>query len=350
MKVIPITNYNPHKILEELSEALKVKLIADCLEHKIVINNNVACGEISGFTFSDGIGLLLFNFKSLIDWTILFQSTTSTPSLLFSFIENGRIAHIMNNGLIAHTFKKREQSITANPTGKEEQVKFFADFPAKFTLITIDRFVYAQKMSCYLKQLPSKIQYIFNDTAGKDIFSFRCPSSLGSLECILAIRQDLSRDIIRSNFVEGNTLELLSKMIWQQRLHTPNVVIKQVYLSQDDIENITALREYLHKNYANPPTIQELAKIGGLNQSKLKAGFKRIYNETIKEFIVKLRLKKAKNLLLQNKLSIKEIAHQVGYINTGYFTKIFKQRYNVLPKDYAKYIADQITIVKETSK
>ena len=54
------------------------------------------------------------------------------------------------------------------------------------------------------------------------------------------------------------------------------------------------------------------------------------------EFIRKLRLRKAEQLLLSGKYNISEIAHQVGLNSVSYFRECFKKEFGVLPSDYKK--------------
>jgi AraC-like DNA-binding protein len=52
------------------------------------------------------------------------------------------------------------------------------------------------------------------------------------------------------------------------------------------------------------------------------------------EFIRDIRMKRAAQLLDQNKISISEIAYMVGFDSPNYFSKVFKKYYNISPTDY----------------
>lgn len=54
------------------------------------------------------------------------------------------------------------------------------------------------------------------------------------------------------------------------------------------------------------------------------------------EFIRVIRLQRAAQLLEKSQLTVSEVAYQVGFNNPKYFTKYFKDEYNVLPSNYAK--------------
>ena len=48
------------------------------------------------------------------------------------------------------------------------------------------------------------------------------------------------------------------------------------------------------------------------------------------------RLELAARLIMSKDLSIREVAEQVGYANKSYFSKLFRDKYGVLPRDYRK--------------
>lgn len=73
-----------------------------------------------------------------------------------------------------------------------------------------------------------------------------------------------------------------------------------------------------------------------MSKSKLSEMFHSIYGCTIVEFIMNYRIDKAKRLLLENDLSIQQIATTVGYSHQSSFTYIFKQHVGCTPREYRK--------------
>ncbi|MBP3742789.1 MAG: helix-turn-helix transcriptional regulator, partial [Treponema sp.] len=58
--------------------------------------------------------------------------------------------------------------------------------------------------------------------------------------------------------------------------------------------------------------------------------------ETFINFVSDKRLEKARQLLESTDLSIKEITAEVGYNDQNYFSRIFKNKYGLSPKEYRK--------------
>ena len=97
-------------------------------------------------------------------------------------------------------------------------------------------------------------------------------------------------------------------------------------------------KELLVKDYVNPPTIKELAKLCQTNETKLKRVFKKVENSTIYEFIQELRLNRAYYLLKNEGYRVGEASRAVGYSHQGNFAKLFKNRYGVEPSLISKIL------------
>lgn len=107
---------------------------------------------------------------------------------------------------------------------------------------------------------------------------------------------------------------------------------KSGYIKHDyDKERIVFARDYLVKNMESPPTLVELAKIAGINEYKLKRGFKEMFNQTAFSYLSDLRLELAKNDLLEGKKQATEIAFELGYCSLQHFSKAFKKKYSISP-------------------
>ncbi|GGG88660.1 hypothetical protein GCM10010918_54090 [Paenibacillus radicis (ex Gao et al. 2016)] len=81
----------------------------------------------------------------------------------------------------------------------------------------------------------------------------------------------------------------------------------------------------------DPPTLIELSRMIGLNDCKLKTGFKALYGTTVFGYLREKRLEKAFQLLQQGTLNVTETSHAVGYSNSSYFSEAFRDKYGVNP-------------------
>ena len=91
---------------------------------------------------------------------------------------------------------------------------------------------------------------------------------------------------------------------------------------------------YIQKKYADPVHIQDIADYCGLDRSYLSKLFKSATNYSPQEYLIHVRMNKAKKLLKTEELSIQNIAYSVGYPDPFAFSKIFKREVGMSPSAY----------------
>lgn len=106
---------------------------------------------------------------------------------------------------------------------------------------------------------------------------------------------------------------------------------KPVSLKTKDKDLIHEVKIYIEENPASTKSIVELAHMVGINQNKLKRGFKELFNNTIFGFITDVRMEKAKHLLLQKEMFVNEVADLVGYKYPQHFAAAFKRKFGYSP-------------------
>lgn len=139
---------------------------------------------------------------------------------------------------------------------------------------------------------------------------------------------------LRCRYRETLSLQLLMQLL--QELQARGDPDAGPPLSGRDIVLMMQARDYLSRNFVNPPTIPDLARRVGISQTKLKAGFRELTQATIYEFILKLRMEMATSLLRSGNYRIADVAYKVGYEYPANFTHAFKKHYGSLPREYMR--------------
>ena len=107
-------------------------------------------------------------------------------------------------------------------------------------------------------------------------------------------------------------------------------------LSKQDITYIRQAKTILDENYDKHITIPQLARQSGINEAKLKEGFKELYGNSIHTYLQQLRLEKAKQLLLTTSMPITDITYHIGYSHVTHFTTLFKKEVGLTPTEWRK--------------
>jgi two-component system response regulator YesN len=100
--------------------------------------------------------------------------------------------------------------------------------------------------------------------------------------------------------------------------------------------NMTRLLEYIQTHYADPITLTGVARQFHFNASYLSSHFTAQNGEGFNEYLNKVRLEKAMELLVTTEKTISDISASVGYSDQSYFTKVFKKQAGISPSQYRR--------------
>jgi AraC family transcriptional activator of pyochelin receptor len=110
----------------------------------------------------------------------------------------------------------------------------------------------------------------------------------------------------------------------------------QILKSNADKEKILAARDLVNTRIDSPPSLTEIARTIGLNEYKLKRGFKETFNTTVFGYLTAQRLQLARRYLLDTQKTAAEIAFQLGYSTPQLFNNAFKKHFGHTPQSVRK--------------
>lgn len=100
------------------------------------------------------------------------------------------------------------------------------------------------------------------------------------------------------------------------------------------------LLQVLHGEASVHWTIEALAREVGLSRQALSDHFKKVFNETPSQYLVRVRIAKAKELLKHTDRSLEEIAGEVGYADAFALSKAFKRHEGLSPTQYRSAVRE----------
>lgn len=145
------------------------------------------------------------------------------------------------------------------------------------------------------------------------------------------IIEDLAWDILshynRQYYCVGNLYKICDYMIENaEHKEEPSIENSLLY-----VKNVIS---YIQLKYSEPIKIEDIADALGLNRSYLTRLFKDATGYSLQEYLLTYRMKIAAKMLGENKMSIADIAQNVGYGDTFTFSKAFKRHFGQSPSVY----------------
>ncbi|MGE6219484.1 two-component regulator propeller domain-containing protein [Nubsella zeaxanthinifaciens] len=140
------------------------------------------------------------------------------------------------------------------------------------------------------------------------------------------------------NMLEARIWNLLDNRQKLRERYSKEVTLQptNVAITSPDEKFLEKIMAFIEKNIAEPElSVEELGNVAGMSRVTLYRKIKALTNQTAIEFIRSVRLKRAAQLLQQNKFNVNEVAYMVGFSDVDYFRRCFKEEFKLTPKEYA---------------
>lgn len=176
-------------------------------------------------------------------------------------------------------------------------------------------------------------------------------------------------DIFTNNFIhytltssEYETFHTLYKLIYQENLikhnHSKqitrnsvdtiflllankyNILLKNTIKSKSESDLVSNIKQIIENYYYQDFDLDDISNRLSQSKSTICHEFKKNTGMSIIQYRIKKQLEESQNLLSITDMSISQIASLVGFDSTSYFTKIFKQKYGITPKEFKKRLTN----------
>jgi AraC-like DNA-binding protein len=119
-----------------------------------------------------------------------------------------------------------------------------------------------------------------------------------------------------------------------------SIVSNQILVQQEHAEPLTIVRakKFIHEHQANDLSLGEVAKAVNTSTFYFCKMFKRATGLNFTDYLARVRIEKAKNLLINPNLRISEIAYEVGFQSLTHFNRVFRKLVGQSPTDYRRHL------------
>ncbi|MBK1879069.1 helix-turn-helix domain-containing protein [Pelagicoccus mobilis] len=177
-----------------------------------------------------------------------------------------------------------------------------------------DEFWYSDRVALYRKQDQEVMR------TGKAIINAMCPTpEIGSNTAIIYSKIPL-RD------KEGKIVGLAG--VWRETDSMSSM--------PHSYSKLAGIAEYLHSQFAEPITVEELAARVGLSRSQFNRLFRKLFGLSPYDYLKSLRISAASKLLRETDLKTTEVALLTGFYDHSHFSKVFKDLMELTPRAYRK--------------
>ena len=140
---------------------------------------------------------------------------------------------------------------------------------------------------------------------------------------------------LRQTYIRAKAQELLCETLLRARPASDRRAGGNRF-RQGDIVRLHEARRILASELERSPTIEQLSRMVGINRTKLKAGFREFFGETVQEFRTRARLEEALRLIEETELPMAEIGRKIGFSHPANFSQTIKRHFGARPLELRK--------------
>jgi AraC-like DNA-binding protein len=200
--------------------------------------------------------------------------------------------------------------------------------------IHLDPTLLSQWVNGTSDQLPPRLRELVKPS-DQLFFSQICSTTLAMQMVLQQILQCPFQGLTKQMYLESKAWELLALQL-AQISDTKCFDHKPKLLKPEDIERIHYAKDVLISRLSNPPSLVELARFVGINDCKLKAGFRQVFGTTVFGYLHDCRMERSRQLLEAGEMSVAEAAQAVGFVNRSHFAIAFRKKFGVNPNTYRR--------------
>lgn len=238
----------------------------------------------------------------------------------------------INKTVCYRTFAQRDSIILVSETIHDEQTS--SELPAFSQLL--ETFYDAPRFEKYIKDsfrliTPSNFMTSFKSVASNlsNIYN-----KISKEVCGYDLQQK-EKFLDESDFMELEKIHNSQEWVLQQFA----VLRDEVLQTQNDTSKklIHEITEYIKNNYQRNITLDDLARTTNFNKYYICKKFKKETGANIMNYIMDMRINRAKEMLLKGDDRIYKVAQAVGFNDTSYFSLIFKKITSQTPKEFVEF-------------
>ena len=211
---------------------------------------------------------------------------------------------------------------------------FFPGAPVEYVSVAIELPLLEELLEGIPGCVPDFLSGILDHRFSSNTLFDVNPISNQMLTIIDQIRSCKLTEPLKKIYIESKILESVYTRIQQFIEQHGSSPFSKLSLKSNEVRKLKNAKDFLIENFVTPPSIYELSKIIGINDYKLKKGFKELFGTTVFGFIRQERLNLSRELLESGDKTITEISLEIGYSNPSHFAAAFKKQYGVNPSNF----------------
>lgn len=329
---LAVRDLDVHDVIKDIAKNFGIPYDEEHNEMCIRIPEELGSGYVKATQFENGLGVLESDYLLKKEFHFEFEKGVIHP-LKIIFNRESAFGHQFSGNEGEHRIEHLESAILSCNSKHTHVFKMPANEPICTFSIQINRKLFEKKIDTFLSEMDENMETLFRDVNGINLFFYKGHYSLDISKFLEEFTECEHEGFMKAVYQEGKAYEILTHHL-KQYLDDLNEPDKRKILRQSTVDRIEKAVDLIREEIATVDNVIALANHVGLNQNTLQAGFKQLYGKSVNQFIRDERIEMAKDLIETSNMNITEITYAIGINSRSYFSKLFKEKFAVSPKQY----------------
>ncbi len=316
--------------IKQIAQELGVEVIRKNRENLVQIPDYLGSGFFRATEFSFGLSIIEFNTIFNHTFNIHTTNDNATLKLIFNLQNSFRYSP---KPKIEHIIEKYDSVFHSLNSSKNCYFKLPGNSPLTIFVILIDKKIFESKIKEVDITLDPHLTKLFEELKKQKFVYNQSKFSISTSKLIEDYKNNSFTGFMKHVYQEAKINEIIVNFFKQyiDDKQTDKKILRKYTLNQ-----INDAAKIINEELDNLPNIKDIASKVGLSQNLLQNGFRYQFDCSVHDYILNLKLKRALLLLEESELSISEITFEVGINSKSYFSKIFREKYGLSPREYKK--------------
>ena len=290
---------------------------------KLNFNNSFIRGNLSDIYFDD---VRVFFSNNNAESKRVVKAYINSPTISMYFLLKGESKSKTLDGKISSPYLSNQHNLIFNSAFEGEfllESKILQNLVIQFSEKFFNKLI---------DQSSGSLMEFFNKVDKGDEFAQISPQNL----YIIPEMRGIIFDILNCNrtgnfkklFLEAKIIELFLLQVEQSDALSRN---NHFNISNSDKEKLYEAKNFLEENLFERFSLLDISRKTGLNDYKLKNGFKKLFGTTVFGYLNDIRMEYAKHLIMDGDKTVAEVSDILGYSASHHFSNAFKKKFGYLP-------------------
>lgn len=333
MLEIDIRSNREGDLLHQLNNRLHGALVEKDGIQVLNFDNAIGKGIIQVCDFDRGLSMSSLTFSLDEELGMVFKSG-DISKVLFIFISEGEMT-ISGEREKKVTLNAYQNIIVSHKDNSDARFIFPKGMTVNANFIGVRKIENLQDKEAGIKPVQELLSSIIKDHAANNTFYHLGNFNLEIAGHIHKLNHMPDGDSLKRLVMEGRLYLMLALHLKEHHNYQNHEKLPET-LGREDIKRIRQLAEFMQDNISEPLTVAHLSEISGLTSKKLQLGFRLLFSKSVNSYVRHIKLEFACEQLRNSDHTISEIVYMIGFKSRSYFSKIFEDRYGILPMEYRK--------------